>query len=40
MKQLNDALLDEAKENQEKIANLNKKEQKFLEVIKDLKENS
>ena len=39
MKQLNDALLEEVKENEEKIANLHKKEQKFLEVIKDLKEN-
>ena len=40
MKQLNDALLEEVKENEEKIANLNKKEQKFLAVIKDLKEKS
>ena len=29
MKQLNDALQEEVKENKEKIANLHKKEQKF-----------
>ena len=38
LKQLNEALLEDVKTSDEKIATLEKKEKMFLEAIKELKE--